>query len=259
MRRLSEQEVLAVWEHGQGRSAQQQALAPLSVAFPERGAEELARLPLGERDRLLLCLRRETLGGQLQGSSGCPRCACPIDFAVEVEDVLAAGRAGEAAPLAVETGGWRVRLRLLDSRDLAFAAAAGDLGEARRRLVERAVVAAAHDGEEAPSGELPEEVIAAVAERLEEADPLAVVPLAMRCGRCGCDWQPLLDVGAFVWREIAARAERVMNDVHALAHAYGWSEETILTLSAARRQFYLDLAPPSPARGVVAEEEARRA
>jgi len=258
MRRLSEAEILAVWERGQGRSAQEQALAPLRVAFPERGAEELARLPLGERDRLLLDLRRETLGAQLHGSASCPRCGVAIDFAVGVEEVLAAGRGAPAERLEVAVSGWTLSLRLLDSRDLAFAAGAGDLAEARRRLVARAVVAAARRGREAAAGELPEEVVAAAGELLEAHDPLAVVPLAMACGRCGCEWQPLLDVAAFVWRELEARAERVMSDVDALAQAYGWSEETILAMSIARRQFYLDLAPGSAARRAAPEEEARR-
>jgi hypothetical protein len=32
-----------------------------------------------------------------------------------------------------------------------------------------------------------------------------------------------------------------MRDVHQLASAYGWSEHDILTMSAGRRQLYLEL------------------
>lgn len=256
MRRLSEAEILEVWERGQGRDAQQQALAPLLVASPKRAAEELARLPLGERDAEILDLRRLTLGGLLQGSAPCPGCGLTVDFAVEVEEVLAAGRGARGA-VEVAAGGVEIRLRPLDSLDLAFAGAAPSLAEARRRLLERAVVGAERDGEPVAAGELPEAAVAALAEALEARDPLAVVPLAMACGRCGRQWQPLLEVAGFVWRELAARAERTMSDVHALAQAYGWSESTILALSPARRQFYIELAPSERARGAGGEADGR--
>lgn len=257
MRRLSEAEILEVWERGQGRGAEQQALAPLLVASPERPAEELARLPVGERDEALLDLRRLTLGSLLQGSAPCPGCGLTVDFAVEVEEVLAAGRGARRGAVEVAAGGVEISLRPLDSLDLAFAGAAPSLAEARRRLVERAVVSAVRDGEPVAAAELPEEAVAALAEALEARDPLAVVPLAMACGRCGRSWQPLLEVAGFVWRELAARAERTMSDVHSLAQTYGWSESTILALSPARRQYYLELAPAERARGAGGEADGR--
>ncbi len=261
MRRLSEAEILEVWERGQGRGAEHQALAPLLVASPGRPAEELARLPVGERDEALLDLRRLTLGSLLQGSALCPGCGLTVDFAVEVEAVLAAGRGAQGGAqggaIALSVAGVELSLRPLDSLDLAFAGAAPSLAEARRRLVERAVVSAERDGEPVAAADLPEAAVAALAEALEARDPLAVVPLAMACGRCGRSWQPLLEVAGFVWRELAARAERTMSDVDALARTYGWSESTILALSPARRQFYLELAPAERARGAGGEADGR--
>lgn len=254
MRCLSEAEILEVWERGQGRDAQQQALAPLLVASPERPAGELARLPVGARDAELLGLRRLTLGGSLQGSAPCPGCGLRVDFAVEVDDVLAAGSGASGGGFDLAAGGFELRLRPLDTLDLAFAGAASSLDEARRRLLERAVVSAGRDGEPVTAAELPAEAVAAIAEALEAHDPLAVIPLAMACGRCGRSWQPLLEVGSFVWRELAARAERTMIDVGALAQAYGWSESTILALSPSRRQFYLESAPAARRRGAGEED-----
>ncbi|MBC7992234.1 MAG: phage baseplate protein, partial [Rhizobacter sp.] len=38
--------------------------------------------------------------------------------------------------------------------------------------------------------------------------------------------------------DLAAQAERVVDDVHTLAGAYGWNETEILAMSAARRALY---------------------
>jgi hypothetical protein len=47
-------------------------------------------------------------------------------------------------------------------------------------------------------------------------------------------------VAAFVWEEIEACAARLLDDVHVLARAYGWSERAILALPEMRRAAYLE-------------------
>jgi hypothetical protein len=37
-------------------------------------------------------------------------------------------------------------------------------------------------------------------------------------------------------------ARRLLYDVHALASAYGWSEDEVLAVSPARRRCYLEMA-----------------
>lgn len=248
MRRLSETDILEVWERGQDRDRHRRALAPLAVAMPERGEEALRALPVGERDRLLLLLRRRTFGPRLPAVATCPECAAENDFQVAVADVLAAGAAAEGERT-LRAHGYVIRFRLLDSRDLDAAAEAGDVAAARARLVERAVLEATTDGRTVAAGELPEPVLAALGEALEAHDPLAVIPLAVECERCAHRWLPLLDVPSFVWLELANRAQRVMYDVHELARVYGWSEAETLAVEPARRQFYLELAPPADGRG----------
>ena len=77
---------------------------------------------------------------------------------------------------------------------------------------------------------------------MAKADPQADVQFALTCPQCGHNWSSSLDVASYVWSEISARAIRLFNDVHALASAYGWRETDILSMSAARRQIYLELA-----------------
>ena len=54
-------------------------------------------------------------------------------------------------------------------------------------------------------------------------------------------WEASVDVGSFVWEEIAAEARRVVHEVDRLARAYGWREADILAMTPARRRTYLAL------------------
>jgi hypothetical protein len=51
----------------------------------------------------------------------------------------------------------------------------------------------------------------------------------------------LFDMPAYFWSEIQMGARRLLQEVHALASAYGWRESEILMLSAARRRAYLEM------------------
>ena len=74
-----------------------------------------------------------------------------------------------------------------------------------------------------------------------QADPLAEILLDFDCPACGASFQEGLELASFVWAELEARARRLLMDVHTLASAYGWGEAEILALSAARREFYLEM------------------
>lgn len=243
MSRLEAAELVHLWERGAALHAVDRALLTLAAAEPGRTRDELARLPLGDRDALLLEVRRATLGDRLEAVEDCPRC----DGRVEVDLSCAGAAAGPGA----EPGHWTVRhgdvrltLRTLDSLDAAAAAAAGEAGAeaARTVLLRRAVVAAERDGHELAVEELPAGAVAAVAAALAERDPRAELLLELECPSCGGAWTAALDVASFVWAELASRAQRVLGEVGALAAAFGWREADILALSEPRRAAYLALA-----------------
>jgi hypothetical protein len=85
-----------------------------------------------------------------------------------------------------------------------------------------------------------ESLLEAVEAALEQADPLAHLNLELRCEACGRSWPAPLDIAAFLWEEIEAYSARLLDDVHVLARAYGWSESAILALPEARRAAYLE-------------------
>jgi len=134
-----------------------------------------------------------------------------------------------------------MRFRLPDSRDLAAAARAGSVQEARRTLGERCVLEA-HGADGGPVAELPDGALDALAARMDEVSPGTEVSLAVACPACGAEWRAPLDVPSLVWTETAARARRLLREVDVLARAYHWSEAEILALPTGRRRAYLELA-----------------
>ena len=102
------------------------------------------------------------------------------------------------------------------------------------------MIAARRDQEDRPASELPAALVAALAERLEAADPAAEIRIDLACPACDHRWWAELDVSDFLWAELSIHARRLLLEVHALARAYGWCESDILGLSPPRRRFYLD-------------------
>jgi hypothetical protein len=76
---------------------------------------------------------------------------------------------------------------------------------------------------------------------MAEADPGAWIELALGCPGCGEEWSAPFDIVSFLWAEVEARARELLEEVHALASAYGWGEGEVLALSPERREAYLEL------------------
>jgi hypothetical protein len=193
-------------------------------------AEEIARLPIGRRDARLLGIHTALGGATLDATAACPHCGAAAEFALDVDVLLArADEAREPEPLDVD--GERLSWRSPDSGDLAAASIAADAAGAERVLLERCVGVT----------ELTDEQRRAVTAAMTDADPLAEVLVDMDCPACGEPFVADLDVAQFVWSEVRARALGLLRDVDALARAYGWTEEQVLSLGAARRSAYLEL------------------
>jgi hypothetical protein len=118
------------------------------------------------------------------------------------------------------------------------------ISHAAATLLDRCVIHARHisnGGESVRASDLPAEVAQAIADRMAEADAQGEIELAVNCPACGERWQTLFDIESFFWSEIGAWARRILGEVHVLASSYGWREADIFSMSAWRRQYYLDL------------------
>lgn len=240
MRPLSPETLLAVWEAGRRQHELDRALTLLAAASPEISRDELAELPIGERDARLLQLRTLMLGASAPGFAQCPRCEGRVEFSLDTTAFAQPARDAAAARAHEFTmNGSRLRFRLPTSRDLAAAASAPDARVGLERLVERCVVGA--NGKSAYEKEWSPEFVAVLGQAMSEADSRAEIALTLDCPDCGQHWEMLFDIAAFLWSEIAVRAQRLLREIDTIARAYGWTEREILGLSARRRQSYLEM------------------
>ena len=242
MRALSGDDFLRLWEVGAAQHPLDRALTILAAAEPDQARRELARLPSGRRDARLLDVYEGTFGRRVAGQGRCPECQGRVEFGVDARDLRAAsGDDAWEASLTVTSDDYVVTYRLPDSFDLAEIARLSDVAEARRRLLERCILKATCGGAAVTLERLPEAVVALVAEQMAAHDPLAEVELALACPICGHQWQLVFDVASFLWLKIEAQARRLLQEVDALARAYGWREADILAMSSGRRQAYLEM------------------
>lgn len=256
MRSLTAAQLLDAWEGAAGRPPVERALALLAVACPEP-VEQLAALPIGQRDALLFELREQTFGAQLSAVADCPNCGERLEFAFEMENIrqlpeaanqetvteqgMAADSSTAGTGLELVADGCRVWFRLPGSADLLAVQRSDD---PRRALIERCILQAsdaAGSTTEITPASLSSAVIDALAQAMAGADPLADLHIEMACQRCGQSWNAPFDIAAYFWSEIETWAHRTLLEVHRLALAYGWSQTDILQLSAWRRQYYLQL------------------
>jgi hypothetical protein len=213
----------------------------LSVARPDLTREDLVALSIGERDALLLELRRSTFGDGMPCYAKCHLCGEELEYALSAADVLASGPTDRPDAHELDTEHGVLRFRLPNSYDLAALVSCRDETTARRALAERCIT---HVDGEAPSDVeaiCTEPVLHALAENMARCERLGASTVGVRCPECGNTWELVLDVLAYFWQELCEDARRLLHEIHVLARNYGWAEPDILAMSTARRQAYLEM------------------
>jgi hypothetical protein len=196
-------------------------------------------LSVGERDRHLLMLRREWFGDSIDAVSDCPRCQSRVEIQFSISE--------RAAPAYFErekdtsVGDYRIRWRLPTAKDVAQLSECLNATEVRKELIQRCLLEVQRGSNAIPPLSCPEEIVAQVCKKMSEADPLADSKLELQCPNCQYAWLTPFDIGSFFWRELDVYARRLLHEVHTIASAYGWSEESILNLSDLRRMRYLEI------------------
>ncbi len=235
MRPLTPRDVLVEWDRGSRLHPVERALSLLAAGCPEVSIDELARLPLDERDRRLIELRVLTFGPRLEAVVACPQCRQWLELELPTAALLEAPTSrthGDAVEL--ELGGTEVRVRAPTSEDLLAAAATGDELGAMAMLLARCV-------EAVPPVELSLDQRRRALDRIDEHLPHVESTFDLACVACGHRWCEGFDAGEYLWAEVRASARRLLLEVHVLAGAYGWSEADVLAMSPARRHAYLSM------------------
>lgn len=236
--------LLSAWEAALARPDPLKGIALLAVQG--RGVSEAspAALSLGELARRLLELQVQWFEPWLHCVCECPTCAELVEADCDARSLREAAPTVDISeqPLRVVKDRYSVVFRLPTAFDLTQVADAENVATARTRILERCVIEARLGEVSCAPRELPHDVTIAIADAIENADPLADIGLALQCPACQAAWTAMLDPSRFLLASVDQAARRIMEEVHCLARAYGWSEAETLSLSHARRRAYIALA-----------------
>lgn len=231
MQALSAGSLLDVWEKGRTQHPIDRGLLLFSLADPDAEPNLLADEPVGRRNEAILRMRLATFGTALRAFLDCPACDGRLELELDGRALLATAPEPETS---VQVDG--LSFRLPTSRDLAALDRDASPEESALRLLRLCWAAGEGSLDEARA----ERLLAPVEAAMEAADPMAEVVLDVRCPSCGHAWSAPFDVIAFLWEEIDAYAQRLLDEIHVLASAYGWNEAEILSLPGPRRAAYIE-------------------
>lgn len=240
MRTLTAHDIIRIWETGRAQPAAARAITVLSAVLPDETPAMLAELSIGERDGRLLAIREESFGTTIDATTSCPECHEELEFAIDVASIRQSTRDNNTATFNLRAGSTDIACRLPNSSDLLAIAGCVDEWSARTALVHRCTQASA-DVVSALDADEFESLATALAREVGQRDPQADIELATACAACGYEWNVIFDIAQYLWAEIGTRARRLLNEVHLVASAYGWSEAEILALPDRRRRAYVEM------------------
>lgn len=226
----SADQLMSVWNTG-GRAPDHRRLASLLSAVD--GDASRAET-LGERNRRLLGLHRALVDAALEASVRCTHCDVDNEVTVPADAILASPASVSDAQVRVRCRGQWLSFRLPRMADIEAASRASSVHDVRRVVLEQCRIA----------GDL-DTMTEADAERLgrefEARDPAANIVVNITCAGCQRPLRATVDLAAFVARDLDRVVDALYRDVDTIASAYGWDEQTILSLPPDRRRRYVNL------------------
>jgi hypothetical protein len=219
--------------------------------------EAFRSLTVGDREALLLHLRRLTWGDRLRCLLTCPapKCREKLEADVDIADLLLPpyGETAQVHELTVrqEDGdSIVVRFRLPTGADQEVAAmvARTDLAGAADLLLRRCVRSVtSSDGN--PVDKLPDALGEQLSDRMAELDPQAEITVHFVCPVCGAAFSAIFDTASYLIQELEAGLRHLYREVHLLAYHYHWSATEILGMSTEKRRKFLRLLEEELAQG----------
>jgi len=256
LRPLSGEDEAFLLEAGEALTAPGRVTALLARCILRLGAEEtitpeiVQALTVGDREALLLHLRRITYGERLLCLLNCTREGCGerLDVELSVGELLVAPYASpqEWHELPVMAGGksYCVRLRVPNGLDQELVAERAwmDLKDAENFLLQRCVeTVRSEDSSVLSIAEWPAELGDEVGSRMGEFDPQAEILLSLLCPACGHEFTGEFNAGAYLYQELRGHIPYLYREVHQMARSYHWSEAEILSMTPRKRSVYLNL------------------
>lgn len=213
-------------------------------------SDDVRALTVGDRDALLLHLRRVTYGERIQSVLTCPQTECreKMDLELTIGDILVPPNehAKKLYEVVIRENGnaYNVQFRLPTGADQEAAAkfARHDPDAASKLLLQRCIQGITKDGTTMKiENGLSVPVAEAVSKRMAELDPQAEILLNLTCPACKQNFLANFDIGDYFFKEFMSHSHELYDEVHVLALHYHWSERDILSMPRSKRQRYLKL------------------
>jgi hypothetical protein len=220
----------------------------LTAALPSFGAAPDAQnnvwqWTMPERLQGLLAIAMVTRRPPPPVNTRCQAGACHMPMRVEI-DLAALVREPRRDPIVCELSGHRITARLPHGSDqVHWRDTKADLAAMATRLIESV------DGHVPdPGWRVPPDWLDELGAALAECDPLTVLQLNATCPNCGHANLIDFDIEDLLLRLLADEQNDLLDDVHALAAAYHWSEADICALPRQRRRAYRERISREAAR-----------
>lgn len=202
----------------------------------------MAGLSIGERDKRLLQLREWMFGSCLQNTASCPKCLTPVEWETDLKTLQLQNLTEVVSKeYNLEVDGFTLCFRLPNSNDLLKAASDHGYYTNPKKLLSECILEVQREQHNYETGDLPDAVLEALSQRMGEEDPQADIQMSVNCPACSHNWEAPFDVMSYLWIEVDNWAKHILQEVYVLARACGWSEHDILSMSAQRRQLYLEM------------------
>lgn len=199
-------------------------------------AESIRALTVGDREALLLTLRRMALGERMDCIFECPACSQQMDVQLNVSELLVPPTRHESQQFKIQTGRRKrpisFRLPTGEDQEQVAVVAGRDLDAAVALLRTRCLIGK-------PRLRNAEAML--IDTEMAALDPQAEILLDLICPSCGADSQVAFDISDHLFRELGGLADRLYRQVHVLALTYHWSEAEIMGMARQRRHKYLEL------------------
>lgn len=231
--------LIALWDRSSGASAHRRLERLLAATMPQA---MLDADTLGARNRRLLALHAALSDAPLDGRLRCAACQTDNEFPVPAGAILACPLPNPAARVRIRTAEGRLTWRLPLMSDI-HAVKGAPAGRALARIVSRCRVGPRQGGPVGPAA------LARLALRFEALDPAARIVVDLRCAECDAALRAFVDIAEFVAAAVDLIVDGLFRQIDAIARAYGWSEQAILALPAARRGTYMAMIAARAATG----------
>lgn len=217
--------LIDLWEIAAKEHPIDRALTLIAAHDPSADRAALAQLPIDQRDARLFGLAVSLVGPHLRVIATCDACGGQTNLDVAIADILAQVPSDQVRSKVFAHDGQDYAFRLPNSLDLARALKADDATAARRALL----TALIETPDAAP------DLLDAFEAHLADNAGIEALTLGHKCAECEAEQAAEVDIVDILWRQVSARAQRLLWDVHLLAQSYGWSSSEILSLSPTRR------------------------